>query len=156
MDVRDLDRIERALEVLLRMSGSRRVHDDRAAKAGVNLSQPGYTLLCRILDDGPLRLARLAELTHMAPSVVGRHVRRLEAAGLVARRRDPVDARLTLVSTTPQGREVRRRMFEVYERHMLDVLSRWSDREIKQLATLLTRLVDDMRRVHLQPLEGPA
>lgn len=156
MDVRHLDRIERALELLVRMSGSRRVHDDRAAKAGVSVSQLGYTLLCRIQEDGPLSLPRLAELTHMAPSVVGRQVRQLEAAGLVARRRDPAGSRVALVSATPEGRTVRQRMFEVYERHMLEVLSRWSDREIAQLAKLLTRLVDDMRQVHLPPLDSPA
>jgi DNA-binding MarR family transcriptional regulator len=154
VDVRDLDRIERALELLVRMSGSHRVHDDRAAKAGVNVSRLGYALLCRIQDDGPLSLPRLAELTHMAPAVVGRQVRQLEAAGLVTRRRDPADGRVFLVSATPEGRKVRQRMFEVWERHMLEVLSSWSDREVAQLAKLLTRLVDDMRQVSLPPLEG--
>lgn len=156
MDVRDLDLIERSLEQLVRMSGSRRLHNERAAKAGVNVTQLGYALLCRIQEDGPLGLRRLADLAHMDPSVVGRQVRQLEQAGLVVRRPDPRDSRTTLVSVTPRGREVRRRMFEVYERHMLEVLSRWSEREVAQLGRLLSRLVDDMRSVGLPVLEEQA
>jgi DNA-binding MarR family transcriptional regulator len=153
MDVRDLDLIERALELLVRMSGSRRVHNERAAMAGVDISQLGYALLCRIQDEGPLSLHRLANLTHIDPSVVGRQVRLLEAAGLVARRPDPRDSRAVLVSATAKGRDVRRRMFEVFERHMLEVLSQWSERDVAKLAELLSRLVDDMRRVRLPALD---
>jgi hypothetical protein len=36
---------------------------------------------------------------------------------------------------------------------MLEVLSQWSERDVAKLAELLSRLVDDMRRVRLPALD---
>lgn len=144
----ELDAVERALERLLRLTASRKVHARRASAARVAISQPGLVLLRRLQEDGPRSLGELARLADMDPATTGRQVRQLEDDGLVARTTSPADGRVTLVRVTPRGAEVRRRLAEVGGRHMEDVLGSWSSRDRVTLARLLNRLVDDLRTVH--------
>ena len=58
------------------------------------------------------------------------------------------DGRVTVVRVTPKGRSIRRRIAEVRDRHMEDVLDAWSVADRAALARLLGRLVDDLRSVH--------
>jgi DNA-binding MarR family transcriptional regulator len=142
---RDDDAIERALEQLLRLNASRKVHARQAAAAGVRISAPGLVLLRRIQEEGPLSLGELARRTEMDPAATGRQIRSLEDDGFV--RRDPSadDGRVTVVRVTPAGREARRRIGEVVGSHMEGVLATWSGQDRADLARLLTRLVDDLR-----------
>jgi DNA-binding MarR family transcriptional regulator len=142
------DGVERALETLFRLNASRKVHARRAAAAGVVISQPGFVLLRRIQEDGPLSLGELARLTDMDPAATGRQIRQLEQDGLVERGPSSVDGRVTYVRVTPEGDDVRRRISEVLDQHMEDVLHEWSKADRADLARLLSRLVDDLRSAH--------
>ena len=144
----ELDAVERALERLLRLSASRKVHARQAAAARVSVSQPGLVLLRRLQEEGPMSLGELARMTDMDPGATGRQVRQLEEDGLVAKATSPDDGRVTLVRVTPKGADVRRRLAEVGGRHMEDVLGTWSSRDRVALARLLDRLVHDLRSVH--------
>jgi DNA-binding MarR family transcriptional regulator len=152
----DVDVIERALETLFRLNASRKLHVRRATAAGVVISQPGFVLLRRIHEDGPLSIGELARLTDMDPAATGRQVRQLEDEGLVERGPSSADGRVTFVRVTPRGREVRRRINEVLYRHMEDVLQTWSKADLASLATLLGRLVDDLRTVQYRSLADEA
>jgi DNA-binding MarR family transcriptional regulator len=147
----DLDAINRALERLLRLNGSRKVHARQAAAAGVVVSPPGYVLLRRIAEAGPLPLGELSVLADMDPGATSRQVRALEDEGLVERRPGDGDGRVTVVRATPAGNRVRSRMNEVGSRHMADVLDDWSAADRAELARLLPRLVEDLRSVHYRP-----
>jgi DNA-binding MarR family transcriptional regulator len=139
--------IERSLEQLFRLNASRKVHQRRAAAAGVVISQPGFQLLRRIQEEDGIQIGELARLTEMDPAATGRQIGQLEAEGLVTRNKDSDDGRAVLVRVTPAGAEVRRRLSLVAERHMSDVLSDWSDTDQRRLADLLPRLVDGLRQV---------
>ncbi len=152
----DLDAIERALETLFRLNASRKVHSRLSTAAGVVISQPGYVLLRRIHEDGPLSLGELAKLTDMDPAATGRQVRQLESDGLVQRGPSSADGRVTFVRVTPKGRDVRRRINEVMYRHVEDVLEAWSRTDRAALARLLVRLVDDLRTVRYRSLADEA
>jgi len=143
-----LDAVERALEMLFRLNASRKVHARQAAAAGVVISQPGFVLLRRIQEEGPSSLGELAKVTDMDPAATGRQIRQLEAEGLVTRGSSAGDGRVTVVRVTPKGRAIRRRIAEVRDRHMEDVLDTWSATDRASLARLLGRLVDDLRSVH--------
>ena len=82
---RDDDAIERALEQLLRLNASRKVHARQVAAAGVRISAPGLALLRRIQEEGPLSLGELARRTEMDPAATGRQIRALEDEGFVRR-----------------------------------------------------------------------
>ena len=158
LDEAGLGAIERSLEQLFRLNASRKVHQRRAAAAGVVISQPGFQLLRRIQEEDGIQIGELARLTEMDPAATGRQIGQLEADGLVTRNKDSDDGRAVLVRVTPAGAEVRRRLSLVAERHMSDVLSDWSDTDQRRLADLLPRLVDGLRQVSYrsEPSESDA
>jgi len=141
----DLEAVQRALAGLLRLHASRRVFSERAAAAGVVLSQPASELLTRVDDDGPLTLGDLGRRVHMDPSAVGRQVRQLEAQGLLVRAPDPDDGRVTRVRVTPRGHALRRRLDEAGRRHLAETLADWSPDDREALARLLPKLGADLR-----------
>ena len=147
----DLDAIGRALEMLLRLQGSRRVQTEWVAAAGVAISQPGFTLLGRIQEHGPLSLADLGRRTHMDAASVTRQVLQLEQAGLVRRDRSEHDGRVALVSITPAGENTRTRVSAVLDQHLADALGEWPAADRRHLARLLSRLVDDLRATRYRP-----
>jgi len=141
----DFAGIEVALDHLLRLNASRKVHARRAAAIGVVISQPGLLLLRRLDEHGELSMGELARLTAMDPAAAGRQVRQLEQDGLVIRSRGSDDGRVVTVDMTPRGTEVRHQLGAVGDRHMADVLSTWSTEDRAQLSTLLSRFVDGLR-----------
>src|SRR5271157_4061508 len=143
----ELDAVERAIERLLRLYGSRKVHARRALAAGVVISQPGFSLLRRLQEEGDLSVGELARMTQMDPAAAGRQIRLLEDEGLVMRTKDSEDGRVIVVCVTPNGAEVRRRMGAVGERHMTDVFADWSPADRQQLAVLLPRFVEGLQSV---------
>jgi len=139
--------IEQALEQLLRLNASRKVHTRRAAAAGVAISKPGLLLLRRLQEEGALSIGDLARRTEMDPAATGRQIRLLEEDGLVTRTRGSKDGRVVAVQVTPRGAEARRRIGMVGERHMEDVLEGWSLADRRRFASLLPRFVDGLRTV---------
>jgi DNA-binding MarR family transcriptional regulator len=140
-----VQQIQRHLELLLRMSASRRVYANQAAAAGVDMSQPAYVLLRRISQDGPLPMGELARRTHMDAGATARQVGQLERAGLVRRYPSPDDRRVNLVVATPAGLRVHQRIAAVLYGHMTGVLSRWPERDRREFARLMGRFVEDLR-----------
>jgi DNA-binding MarR family transcriptional regulator len=141
----DLEAVERAIEQLLRLYSSRKVHAQRAHAARVVISQPGVSLLRRLPEEEELAIGELARQTQMDAAAAGRQIRLLEEDGLVERTRDTGDGRIVMVRVTPEGAKVRLRLSMVGEHHLADVLSDWSAGDRRQLATLLPRFVDGLR-----------
>ena len=127
------DAIRAPLGRLFRLGASRKVHARQVAAAGVEITQPGASLLARIVEDGPVVLGDLSAAADMDPGAVSRQVKALEADGLVEREGREGDARIRVLRATPAGRRVRRRIAEVQDRHMADVLAGWSARRPSHL-----------------------
>lgn len=82
----------------------RRLHrGTSAALAPLGLSR-AQSRVVRLLADGPLRMATIADRLAVVPRTVTDLVDGIEAAGLVARHPDPEDRRSTLVALTAGGR----------------------------------------------------
>jgi len=82
----------------------RRLHRGTTeALAPLGLSR-AQSRVVRLLADGPLRMATIAERLAVVPRTVTDLVDGVEAAGLVARHPDPDDRRSTLVALTTGGR----------------------------------------------------
>ena len=81
----------------------RRLHRGTTeALAPLGLSR-AQSRVVRLLADGPLRMATIAERLAVVPRTVTDLVDGVEAAGLVARHPDPDDRRSTLVALTADG-----------------------------------------------------
>jgi DNA-binding MarR family transcriptional regulator len=83
-----------------------RVALDRAV-APLGLTQPQYTVLASLrgltVDGEEPSQRRLADATGLEPIYVSKLVAALERAGLIARRRDPADARVVRLTLTARG-----------------------------------------------------
>ena len=89
-----------------------------------------------------LRMSELADKVVLSRSNLTRLVDRLEEAGLVARERSTEDRRGAYAVLTEAGREMRRRMWPVYEagiRQLFD--GRLNDAEAGTLSAVLRRLL---------------
>lgn len=91
-------------------------HRARAAELLSELGlHPGQEfLLMALAAKGPQVQRRLAEEIGCEPPTITLMVRKLEAAGRVARRPSPTDRRATVVELTPQGRALLGRLDELW------------------------------------------
>jgi len=79
------------------------VYRDLLAAHG--LSYPQYIALMAVGEHGPLTVGALGELMRLDSGTLSPLLKRMEAAGLVGRTRDPGDERRVLVALTDAGRE---------------------------------------------------
>ena len=104
-------------------------------------------LLGTIEDCGSARISELADIDHCSQPTMTTQVRRLEAAGLVARTPDPEDARAVRIAITEQGRAVLARVradrAAVIDPFIATLAA--DDRRVLNAAVgALARLVDDL------------
>lgn len=73
----------------------------------LGLTHPQYLVMLALWGHEPLSLSGLGRQLDLDPGTLSRLVKRLEAAGLVTRDRDPDDERSLAVALTPRGRALR-------------------------------------------------
>ncbi|MFF7489219.1 MarR family winged helix-turn-helix transcriptional regulator [Streptomyces luteogriseus] len=135
--------IERALTRITYLSTRARQHERLMALAGVPLDRAAVALLRQIADSEPLRPGELAARLGVEASHVTRTVQQLQKAGYVTRVPDPDDRRAQRIELTDAGGEAIARIREAGVRGMQSALSDWSPEELRHLATLFHRMVDD-------------
>ncbi len=142
-----VDSISATLARIVRLSVSRSAFARQARQAGqaaeTELSQPSYTLLRVLIDEGPLQMGQLARLAHMDVGMTTRRVQALVDAGLVGRRADPGDGRVSVIETTAAGTRAARALHEVRRNHLARALSDWSAAELHQFDRLLAKFLSD-------------
>ncbi|MFD5573146.1 MarR family winged helix-turn-helix transcriptional regulator [Streptomyces cadmiisoli] len=139
--------IERALTRITYLSTRARQHDRLMALAEVPLDRAAVALLRQIADSEPLRPGELANRLGVEASHVTRTVQQLQKAGYVSRVPDPDDRRAQRIELTSAGRQAIARIRDVGARGMQMALAHWSPEELRQLATLFHRMVDDFLAV---------
>ena len=80
----------------------------RQTQAGAALTPTELSVLATVVRRGPVRLAQLAQLEEVNPTMLSRIVAKLGRDGLVTRRADPLDGRAALLLPTERGRRLRR------------------------------------------------
>lgn len=135
--------IERALNRITYLISRSRRHDRLMALAGVPLDRAAVALLRQIADSEPLRPGELANRLAVEASHVTRQVQQLQKTGYVTRVPDPDDRRAQRIELTEAGRTAVQRVREAGARGMQTALSEWSPEDLRQLATLFHRMVDD-------------
>ncbi|GGX28278.1 MarR family winged helix-turn-helix transcriptional regulator [Streptomyces lomondensis] len=135
--------IERALTRITYLSTRARRHDRLMALAGVPLDRAAVALLRQIADSEPLRPGELAARLGVEASHVTRTVQQLEKSGYVTRVPDPDDRRAQRIELTEAGGQAIAKVREAGVRGMQMALSGWTPEELRQLATLFHRMVDD-------------
>jgi DNA-binding MarR family transcriptional regulator len=116
-----------------------------ADEHGIGLHQFEVLLfLATSSADHTMPMTELRRRTPLSQSRVSRVVSSLEAEGLVRRETDPTDSRAVTVILTPKGmanfEAARPRHHRDLDKHLFSILS---DAEIRQLATITTKLLAD-------------
>jgi DNA-binding MarR family transcriptional regulator len=107
---------------------------------GVGLHPGHELLLMHLWDTGPQRQTDLAAEFDTDSASMTRTVQRLERAGFVRRRPDPVDGRATLVESTPAGMALRGRVEQLWARLEADTVGDMSASQERQLLRGLQNL----------------
>ena len=94
-------------------------------------------------EDG-LTHSELAERLAVQPATVSPMVKRMEKAGLVERRRDPADERISRVYLTPAGRNARGSVETVWQDLEARIFEGFSAEERDQFERFLTRVVQNL------------
>ncbi|MFE5889851.1 MarR family winged helix-turn-helix transcriptional regulator [Streptomyces sp. NPDC002285] len=150
--------IERALTRITYLSTRARQHDRLMALAHVPLDRAAVALLRQVADSESLRPGELANRLGVEASHVTRTVQQLQKSGYVTRVPDPQDRRAQRIELTEPGRQAIARVREAGARGMQLALSDWTPEELRQLATLFHRMVDDFlaHAVDEDPEQQPA
>lgn len=135
------DPLQRAWIALGRVSQSIREDVALALKKAKLPDITWYTVLWELERAGkPTRPKDLAIPLFILPYQLSRLVDRMEEEGLVKRIACPEDKRGHLLEPTPEGYEMRKRMWTVYAPAMDEAMKRIGDAEALQLAQLLNKL----------------
>jgi DNA-binding MarR family transcriptional regulator len=138
----DLARIEHAVGELIRLSGSRRVHDARMRAVGLSLSRTELRFLGRLDDAGASSVSSLADALDVSQPTASRSLRTLEDDGYVTRRPHSGDGRVAIYAITAKGRKERNRLVEYMHTQLADALAGLPARRRRELAAALSELVD--------------
>ena len=110
----------------------------------MGLTHPQYLVMLALWEAEPLRVSELADRLSLEPATLSPLLKRLEAGGLVTRRRDPDDERAVAITLTPAGRRLRTKA----ERIPPAVVARLGIEigELEELRDRLTIVIEAARR----------
>ncbi len=113
-------------------------------EAGVSLDRALFPLLVAIERKGPLGVVELSELVGRDYTTVSRQVGKLELLGLIVRRVSKSDKRVSEARITARGRKITRALDATRGRMAKVLFSKWSSRDVQNLARLMRRFVDGL------------
>lgn len=135
-----------ALNEAIRAVGIRHRELAIAALAPLGI-HPGHKLLLLELERaGPCSQAQLAVASGYEPPTITISVRQLMAAGLVARRPSPRDARATMVELTAKGRALLPALKAAWRRLGEDTVAALTSSSVDELVSILTELATGLAR----------
>jgi DNA-binding MarR family transcriptional regulator len=119
-----------------------RVH---ARMEGIGLGRGQGFILARLGEEDGLAQTDLARKAWVRPATLTAALQRLEDAGLIERRPDPSDARISRVYLTPQGEAVRQQVEAIWGETEAELEAILGPADRTRLASLLRRLRDALR-----------
>jgi MarR family transcriptional regulator, organic hydroperoxide resistance regulator len=120
----------------------------------MGLTHPQYLVMLALWGQSPLAVKELIEMLQLDGPTLSPLLKRLEAAGLLTRTRDPEDERQLRIGLTPKGRALREQALNVPP----SVVAKlgMSLGELEELHKALTTLNEAARRAGVKPLPAPA
>ena len=132
------------LPYLLNRAGARIAasFSDKVRPLGATLQM--WRVLAALREQDGRRMGDLSTTTSIEVSTLTRLVDNMEKKGLVARRRDPQDARAIVLQVTPAGRRLTQRIVPIAERYETVALADFNSAETRTLKAALRRLYANM------------
>ena len=137
-----IEDIEAALQSIVRTLNQVRIHDRLLRDAGIHVDRAGAALLYRLSEDDGLRITDLAERLGVDAPTVTRKVQQLEREGLVVRREEPLDRRVSRLGLTPEGERTIRQVMTARRAWLTRLLHGWDDADQEEFARHLAAFAD--------------
>ena len=116
----------------------------------MGLTHPQYLVMLALWGQSPLAVKELIEMLQLDGPTLSPLLKRLEAAGLLTRTRDPGDERQLRIDLTPHGRALRQQALNVPPAVTAKLGMSLAD--LQELHKGLTTLNDAARRAGIKPL----
>jgi DNA-binding MarR family transcriptional regulator len=149
-----VERIERALGELVRLSSSQRVHAERLRATGLDISRSEFRFL-RTIGDDRLSVSQVAQIIGLSQPTASRTLRALEGRALVSRASVEFDGRVAAYAMTEQGRRVLHRLEDHMHRQLTSALDDIPASKRTELADQLEDLVGRLKAAPAVPPAGP-
>lgn len=108
---------------------------------------PGQMPVMGLLRMNPgMRSGELAEALHIKPPTMTVTIQRLEKAGMVCRREDEENPRITRIYLTKKGQEVSTEIEKYFEESEKILLQGFEESEKEQLCAYLKRMTENLIR----------
>ena len=120
----------------------------------MGLTHPQYLVMLALWGQSPLAVKELIEMLQLDGPTLSPMLKRLEAAGLVTRTRDPDDERQLRIDLTEQGRALREQALKVPPAVVAKLGMSLGD--LMDVHKGLTQLNEAARRAGVQPTPAPA
>ena len=120
----------------------------------MGLTHPQYLVMLALWGRSPLSVKELGEMLQLDAPTLSPLLKRLEAAGLLTRARDPRDERQLRIELTQQGHDLREMALGVPPAVVARIGVELG--ELQDLQQALVRLNEAARRAGVQPLPAPA
>ncbi|MBW5447601.1 MarR family transcriptional regulator [Cohnella sp. CFH 77786] len=124
-------------------------------EASTGASQTRLEILSVLYQVDEISQSDLQKKVNIDSAAITRHVKQLEAGGMVLRRRKSEDNRIILVCLTDHGREQIGSSLEVKERFMKEVLANVSAEERRVLENVLSQMRKNLESLNAQPDPSP-
>jgi DNA-binding MarR family transcriptional regulator len=135
------------LQPLRVLMGLKQVATHWSSRHGIEpVPQAATGLLAELVYCGESRASELAHHRIVDASVVSRQLAQLEHAGLITRRPDPADKRVSRLQATSEGEHALAELERLKSEWLSNALRDWKDDDVRQLAELLRTAVTDIRR----------
>lgn len=115
--------------------------------ASTGISQSRLEILSELYQVDEISQSDLQKKVNIDSAAITRHVKQLEAGGMVLRRRKSEDNRIILVCLTNHGREQIESSLEVKEHFMKDVLANVSAEERLVLKNVLLQMQKNLEHI---------
>lgn len=106
---------------------------------GLHRGQP--PVLFALQEHDGIPNSEMAEFLHITPATLTNKVKRMEKAGLVIRRRDPEDERVSRIYITDKGRGIMNSLHDSIMDREKVLLTGFSAEEVEQVKTQMRRIL---------------
>lgn len=151
-DVEDPLRLDRQVCFALAVANRSVLTVYRPLLEPLGLTHPQYLVMLALWGEAPMSVKAIAEAIQLDSATLSPLLKRLEAAGLITRHRDPRDERTLLIDLTEAGWALRRRAEQIPPAVVRRLGVSLAD--LEELREVLTRVNEAARRAALADTEG--
>jgi MarR family transcriptional regulator, organic hydroperoxide resistance regulator len=152
MRQRDLDKCIN-VQMIQVMKLHRHIADNAFSKLGLYAGQE--IILFKLWRHDGLTQSQLAEALFVEPPTINKMVQRMEACGLLERRPDVHDGRVSRVFLTDKGRQLEQRVRAIWDQLENALTQGLSDIELALMSRILRQMRGNMELVEGDPLDCP-